>query len=136
MYDNRPIPLDQARPAPIILLALAIVLAFLGSACGGGGGSTAPTSPSTPPPPPTGTTHSVTLSWTASTSTEVVGYLVYRRPASDENYTLLNPSPTASLQYVDLDVKGGDRLAYTVTSVDSTMQQSVPSAEVTVTIPQ
>jgi fibronectin type 3 domain-containing protein len=91
---------------------------------------------STPPPPPSTATHSVTLNWSASKSPQVTGYFVYRRSANDPNYGLLNPSSTASVTYVDLDVQAGQALVYEVTAVDGQMRESKPSEEVQVTIPQ
>ena len=80
--------------------------------------------------------HNVTLSWTASTSPEVIGYLIYRRPINSPLYILLNPSPTASLTYVDMDVHTAEHFTYVVTAVDGQLNQSPPSEEVQVTIPQ
>jgi hypothetical protein len=40
------------------------------------------------------------------------------------------------MTYVDLDVQGGQALAYVVTAVDSQSNQSAPSEEVSVAIPQ
>jgi len=119
------------RRAAILLTFLTVII--LATGCGTGGGSTVST-PSTPSGS-TGT-HSVTLSWTASISPEVTGYLIYRRPVSSQAFVLLNQSPTASLTYVDLSVQAGQNFAYTVTAVDSQQNQSLPSEEVQVTIPQ
>jgi len=119
-----------------IAILLTIFLVVVATGCGSGGGSTvgSPSTPSTPSTP--SATHSVTLSWTASVSPEVTGYLVYRRPTNSQTLVLLNQTPTASLMYVDLDVQAGQSLAYTVTAVDDQMMQSPPSQEVRVSIPQ
>jgi fibronectin type 3 domain-containing protein len=78
--------------------------------------------------------HSVTLSWTASTST-VAGYNVYRSSVSGGPYTKLNASPDTSTTYVDSAVQAGQTYYYVVTSVDSAGTESTFSAEVSATIP-
>ena len=50
--------------------------------------------------------HSVALSWDASTS-QVVGYNIYRGVASDGPYTKLNTSANASTAYTDNSVQSG-----------------------------
>ena len=120
----------------LIISTLSTVMA-VAAGCGAGGGSTASTQ-STPPPGPSGptSTHSVTLTWTASSSPEVTGYFIYRRQVNNPTYALLNHSPTASLTYVDLDVHAAEHFAYVVTAVDARQNQSPPSEEVQVTVPQ
>jgi fibronectin type 3 domain-containing protein len=51
--------------------------------------------------------HSVTLSWDASTSSTVVGYNVYRSTVSGGPYTLLTSSPIAATTYTDMTVQAG-----------------------------
>lgn len=95
-----------------------------------GGGSTAPTGPGGG-----SSSHSVTLTWNASTS-QVMGYIVYRRLANTTSFSVINGSnPTPSINYVDTDVQAGQSLVYVITSVDSNWVQSVPSSEVAVTVP-
>lgn len=78
--------------------------------------------------------HSVTLTWTASTST-VVGYNVYRSTVSGGPYTKQNSSVNASTSYVDSAVQAGTTYFYVVTSVDSSGVESADSTEVSVTVP-
>src|ERR1700719_3964634 len=79
-------------------------------------------------------THSVALSWTASTS-GVAGYNVYVSSSSNGPYSLLNSSPVRTTNYVDTNVLSGDTYYFHITSVNSSYQESVPSASVQATIP-
>jgi fibronectin type 3 domain-containing protein len=77
--------------------------------------------------------HSVTISWTASTS-PVAGYYVYRV------YGLRGPDRLTNAivprtQYTDGTVGAGQTYSYYVTSVDSKGIESKPSEKITVTIP-
>jgi hypothetical protein len=78
--------------------------------------------------------HSVTLTWTASTST-VAGYNVYRSTASGGPYTKLNSAPAAATTYTDTTVQSGTTYFYVVTSVDSSGVESADSTEVSANIP-
>jgi hypothetical protein len=78
--------------------------------------------------------HSVTLNWTASTST-VSGYNVYRSSVSGGPYTKVNPSLDTTTQYVDSTVVAGQTYYYVVTSVDSSNVESTDSNQVSATIP-
>ena len=78
--------------------------------------------------------HSVTLTWTASTST-VVGYNVYRSTVSGGPYTKLTSTADASTTYTDSAVTAGATYFYVVTSVDSSGVESANSSEVSATIP-
>ncbi len=80
-------------------------------------------------------THSVTLSWVASTST-VVGYNVYRGSVSGGPYTMLNSTPNAAVSYTDMAVTAGQTYYYVVTAVDASGNESVVSNEVAVIIPK
>ena len=75
----------------------------------------------------TGTPHSVTLNWTASTSPNVTGYNVYRGLISGGPYTKLNPSLIAGLTYTDLNVVAGQTYYYVATAVDSGNNESAYS---------
>jgi fibronectin type 3 domain-containing protein len=79
-------------------------------------------------------THSVALSWTASSST-VAGYNVYVSPSSAGPYSLLNSSPVPSTSYVDTNVLAGDTYYFRITSVSTSSQESAPSATVQAVIP-
>ena len=78
--------------------------------------------------------HSVTLSWTASSST-VVGYNIYRSTTSGGPYTLLNSSPVPGITFTDTTVQAGVTYFYVVTAVDSSGNESVYSNEASATVP-
>jgi hypothetical protein len=80
--------------------------------------------------------HSVTLTWTASTST-VVGYNVYRGTTSGGPYVKINTSLITTLTYTDTDatLQSGSTYYYVATSVDSSGDESVNSDEVSALIP-
>jgi fibronectin type 3 domain-containing protein len=84
----------------------------------------------------TGVAHEVDLSWNAPTSSPdpVAGYNVYRATGSG-SFVLINSSPDATVAYADSTVVGGAVYSYQVTSVDSSGVESVPSNQVTVTVP-
>jgi hypothetical protein len=71
-----------------------------------------------------GTTHTVTLNWTPSTSSNVVGYYVYRGTVSGGPYTKLNTTPVPGAFYTDNNVPGGLTYYYVATSVDSNNVES------------
>ncbi|HSY99688.1 MAG TPA: choice-of-anchor D domain-containing protein, partial [Terriglobales bacterium] len=78
--------------------------------------------------------HSVTLTWTASTST-VAGYNVYRGTTSGGPYTKISSSLITTLAYTDTTVQSGTTYFYVATSVDSSGDESVNSNEVSAPIP-
>ena len=78
--------------------------------------------------------HSVTLTWTASTSV-VSGYNIYRSSVSGGPYTKLNSSPVAATTYVDSAVQSSQTYFYVITSVNSSAVESAFSNEVSVTVP-
>jgi len=82
----------------------------------------------------TSNSHSVALSWGASTSS-VAGYYVFRGSVSGGPYSQVNPSTVTSLGYTDSSVSAGATYYYVVTSVDSSGVQSVYSNQVSATIP-
>lgn len=109
------------------ILALAILDVVLAScyACGSGG-SNSHTQPSQ---------HSVTLSWTASTS-PVVGYDIYRGTQHSGPYPVkLNSSPLSSTTFTDSTVQSGVTYFYVVTAEDANHVQSDYSNEATATVP-
>lgn len=82
----------------------------------------------------TAVAHSVTLSWTASTSS-VVGYYCYSSNTSGGPYAKLNSSPSTSTTCTDTTVQAGDTYYFVVTSVDSSNVESAYSSEVSATVP-
>jgi len=82
-------------------------------------------------------THDVILSWTASTTSGVVGYNVYRGATSGGPYPMeLNSSPINGTTYTDETVQAGRTYYYVVTAVASgDVTQSAISNEVSATVP-
>ncbi len=83
----------------------------------------------------TGNPHSVSLTWVASTSTNVVGYNVYRGATPGGPYTLLTSTRVAGLAYTDNAVQAGQTYYYVVTAVDSSNNASVYSTEAMAVVP-
>jgi hypothetical protein len=77
--------------------------------------------------------HSVALSWISSTSI-VAGYNVYVSSSSAGPFSLLNTSPVPTTSYVDTNVQAGTYY-FRITSVNSSYQESVPSATVQAYVP-
>ena len=83
----------------------------------------------------TAASHSVALSWNASTSAGVNGYNVFRATTSGGyGTTPLNPSPVSALTYTDTTVVAGQSYFYVVQAIDAGVN-STDSNEVPVTIP-
>jgi hypothetical protein len=78
--------------------------------------------------------HSVALNWDPSTS-QVVGYNVYRRIGSTGSYAKLNPSVNTATSYTDNSVESGETYDYVTTAVDSNNAESAYSNEATAAIP-
>jgi hypothetical protein len=78
--------------------------------------------------------HSVLLSWTASTSANVIGYNVYRGSAPG-NEIAITPPLVAGTSYTDGTVQAGQTYYYVVTAMNSSMITSVFSNEVKAVIP-
>ena len=111
-----------------LLLTLALVTAVL-TGCS--------LSPSSSGSGPDGGTardaHSVNLSWRASSSSNVVGYNVYRGTVAG-SYALLN-SMNAGTSYSDATVQNGQTYYYAVTAVDSAGVESAFSNPAQAVIP-
>jgi len=78
--------------------------------------------------------HSVTTSWTASTST-VAGYNLYSSAVSGGPYAKVNSTVVTATQYLDSAVQSGHAYFYVVTSVDSKNVESLFSNEASAIIP-
>jgi hypothetical protein len=78
--------------------------------------------------------HTVTLTWTASTSS-VSGYNAYRGTVSGGPYTKINTALEAATSYVDNTVQSGTTYFYVVTSVDSSGTESAFSNQVSAVVP-
>lgn len=77
--------------------------------------------------------YSVSLTWTASTSS-VVGYNVYRRQSATK-YKKLNSAPVPETRYTDGSVSSGTTYYYETTAVNSAGAESVPSNQATAIVP-
>jgi len=94
-------------------------------------GAVAP-APTAPPAP--SATHSVALTWDASSSA-VSGYNVYRGAASDGPFAKLNGALVAELNFTDTNVTAGTTYYYVTTAVDSSGVESVFSNTAQAVIP-
>ena len=72
--------------------------------------------------------HSVSLSWTASASPDVIGYNIYRGTASAGPYSKINSSLNAGTTYSDNSVADGQTYYYVSTAVNSNNQESAYSS--------
>jgi len=79
-------------------------------------------------------TYSVTLNWTASTST-VSGYNVYRSTTNGSGYAKINPSLVSAVTYSDSTVQDGTTYYYVTTAVNSSGTESAYSNQATAVIP-
>jgi hypothetical protein len=82
-------------------------------------------------------THDVILTWTASVSSGVAGYYVYRGTTSGgEGATPLNSTPITATAYYDTSVQAGATYYYTVTTLSSDeTTQSAASSEASAAVP-
>lgn len=108
----------------LILLAAGLI------GCGGGSSSPSGSSASSPS---LSSPHSVSLSWNPSTSSNIVGYNVYRgnQPGS---YGLIK-SMDSNTSYTDTTVEGGKTYYYVVTAVDSAGVESPYSNQAQALVP-
>jgi hypothetical protein len=79
-------------------------------------------------------THSVMLSWNASTSM-IAGYNVYRSTVNGGGFTKLNSSLVTLLTYTDTTVQNGTTYFYMTTAVDPSDNESEGSNQASATIP-
>lgn len=80
-------------------------------------------------------THTVSLSWTASTTTGVAGYNVYRSTTSGSGYVKLNGALVTPVNYTDSSVSNGATYYYVTTAVDGSGNESTYSNQATAVIP-
>ena len=83
----------------------------------------------------TATSHSVALSWTASTTSNIAGYNIYRSTTSGGSYTKLNSSLLVPTAYTDSTVVSGQTYFYVATAVDTSGNESIYSTQVQAVIP-
>ena len=81
--------------------------------------------------------HTVSLSWNPSSSSNIVGYNVYRSTyvTSCGAYSKLNSALNTSTSYGDSSVVDGQKYCYVTTAVNSKKEESAYSAVVEATIP-
>jgi hypothetical protein len=79
--------------------------------------------------------HSVSLSWTASSSQGVIGYNIYRGTIPGGPYSKINSVLDASTIYSDTTVVDGTTYYYATTAVNSSNEESVYSNQATAVIP-
>lgn len=80
------------------------------------------------------TQHTVSLSWTASTST-IAGYNVYRGTQTGGPYAQIGTGNGTATTYTDSTVQSGQTYFYVVTSVDSAGVESVFSNQAQAVVP-
>jgi fibronectin type 3 domain-containing protein len=82
-------------------------------------------------------THDVILSWTASSTSGIAGYNVYRGTTSGgEGSTPINSTPITGTGYDDTNVQAGQTYYYMVTAVSSNgTTQSACSNEASAIVP-
>ena len=81
------------------------------------------------------TSHSVVLSWLASTSSGVAGYNVYRGTVTGGPYTkVTTSSPVGGFSYTDTNVVAGQTYYYVATAVEGSTE-SAHSNQATAVIP-
>jgi hypothetical protein len=73
-------------------------------------------------------THSVVLSWTASTTSNISGYNLYRSATSGGTYTKVNTALVVPTSYTDSSVQAGHTYFYVATAVDTSGNESVHSS--------
>ena len=79
--------------------------------------------------------HSVALSWTASTSSNIASYNVYRSTTSGSSYTQIGSVTAPTRTYTDNSVTDGTTYYYVTTAVNSDNQESAYSNQATAVIP-
>ena len=79
--------------------------------------------------------HSASLSWTASNSSGVTGYNIFRKTGSAGTFTKLNSSPVVGTTYTDNSVQAGQTYYYVTTAVGSTGLESSHSNQVMAVVP-
>lgn len=124
-----------------VLLMVAIIGCAQGSLAGGPTPTPTPTGSPTPTPTPTPSStptptpgsHSVALTWSASSSSGVVGYNVYRGQTSSGPFAKVGNVATTS--FTDTSVQAGQTYFYVLTAVNSSNVESATSTPVSTTVP-
>lgn len=80
-------------------------------------------------------THTVTLNWTASTSSNISGYNVYRSTTTGGPYAKVNSSLVSATTYTDSYRTPGQTYYYVATAVDINNNESVFSNQAQAAVP-
>jgi fibronectin type 3 domain-containing protein len=83
----------------------------------------------------TGSSHSVSLTWSPSSSSGVAGYNVYRSSTSGGSYTKINSSLVSGTNYTDSTVQSGQTYYYVTTAVNTSNAESAYSNQAVAVIP-
>jgi hypothetical protein len=83
----------------------------------------------------TDSAHSVSLSWTASVSSNVSGYNLYRGTTAGGPFTKVNSTLIAATSYQDTTVQAGQAYYYVATAVDGSAIESAYSNQAPAVIP-
>jgi hypothetical protein len=73
--------------------------------------------------------HSVVLSWTASATTNVLGYNVYRSATSGSGYNKVGSVTVPTLTYTDQSTLAGQTYYFVVTAYAQACPQTTPCGE-------
>jgi len=111
------------------LLCLAVTCSYPQSPARGGT-STSPVHPHSSRP-----VHSITLTWTESTSGGVTGYNIYRSEGTRRRYTRLNHTPVFGNSYVDRHVRAGQTYRYVARAVGRRNVESADSEGASAMVP-
>jgi fibronectin type 3 domain-containing protein len=101
----------------LLILSLAVTVMLIG--CGGLSTSSRDTGTGA-------STHTVALSWAASTSADVSGYNVYRAVYTNScgSFSKINSVLIASTSYRDSEVTNGTSYCYAASAVDTSNEES------------
>jgi hypothetical protein len=81
------------------------------------------------------TSHSVSLWWNASTSSDVAGYNVYRSATANGSYARINATLDSNTAYKDDTVVSGNTYYYAATAVNSSGRESARSTPIEAVVP-
>lgn len=79
--------------------------------------------------------HSVSLTWTPSTSGNIAGYNIYRGTTSGGPYTKVNTALISPTAYADTSVGAGQTYYYVATAVDTSSNESGYSSQALANVP-
>jgi fibronectin type 3 domain-containing protein len=126
--------LPKILPASVITICVGLIYATpaIPSFSSLGQEVAQPASPPSPDAKPK--SHSVNLSWKASTSI-VAGYNVYRAEKTEGPFTKLNSSPIVKTNYEDTGVRAGHTYYYKVAAVDAKGKESESTTQIQAVVP-